>query len=69
MPICRIQHPRCQGAITLLMVLLLVLLASMIGLFTARSVWTQQLVSNHSVWTVQTQLSAEAALELSLIHI
>jgi Tfp pilus assembly protein PilX len=67
MPICRVQRPKMQGAITLLMVMLLVLLASMIGLFTARSVWTQQRVSNHSVWAVQTQLSAEAALETGLV--
>ena len=66
MPLSRTPHAKVHGAITLLMVTVLVLLASMIGLFTARSVWTQQLASNHSVWAAQAQLSAEAALETAL---
>ena len=57
---------RHQGAITLLMVILLVLLASMVGLFTARAVWTERLASNHSVWNAQAQYTAEAALETAL---
>jgi len=48
------------------MVTLLVLLASMVGLFTARAVWTERLASNHSVWNVQAQYTAEAALETAL---
>lgn len=58
------QH---QGAITLLMVLVLVLLASMVGLFTTRAVWTQGLASHHTLWAAQAQLSAEAALETALV--
>jgi Tfp pilus assembly protein PilX len=57
---------RNQGAITLLMVTLLVLLASMVGLFTARTVWSERLASNHSVWNAQAQHTAEAALETAL---
>lgn len=57
---------RHQGAITLLMVTLLVLLASMVGLFAARAVWTERLASNHSVWNAQAQYTAEAALETAL---
>lgn len=57
---------RHQGAITLLMVTLLVLLASMVGLFTARAVWSERLASNHSVWNAQAQHTAEAALETAL---
>ena len=62
-----LELQRPKGAITLLMVTLLVLLASMVGLFSARSVWMQRLASNHSVWAVQAQLSAEAALETALV--
>ena len=57
---------RNHGAITLLMVTLLVLLASTVGLFTARAVWTERLASNHSVWAAQAQHTAEAALETAL---
>jgi len=62
----RTDFKRNQGAITLLMVTLLVLLASMVGLFTARAVWTERLASNHSVWNAQAQYTAEAALETAL---
>jgi Tfp pilus assembly protein PilX len=51
------------GAITLLMVMLLVLLASMVGLFTARSIGAERAGSNNLVWSVQTQNTAEAALD------
>lgn len=48
------------------MVTLLVLLASTVGLFTARLVWTERLASNHSLWKAQAQYTAEAALETAL---
>jgi hypothetical protein len=38
----------------------------MVGLFTARAVWTERLASNHSVWNAQAQYTAEAALETAL---
>lgn len=66
MPSTPIDFKRNQGAITLLMVTLLVLLASMVGLFTARAVWTERLASNHSMWNAQAQYTAEAALETAL---
>ena len=66
MPSTPTDFKRNQGAITLLMVTLLVLLASMVGLFTARAVWTERLASNHSVWNAQAQYTAEAALETAL---
>jgi Tfp pilus assembly protein PilX len=60
------QVQRQQGAITLLMVTLLVLLATMLGLYAARAVWTERLASNYSVWNAQAQYTAEAALETAL---
>ena len=58
-----------HGAITLLMVTLLVLLASMVGLFTARSILTERLGANNGVWAAQAQQIAEAALETALAEI
>ena len=58
-----------QGAITLLMVTLLVLLASMVGLFTARSILSERLSANNGVWAAQAQQTAEAALETALAQI
>lgn len=57
---------RQQGFITLLMATLLVLMASMVGLFTARAIWTERLASNHSLWNAQAEYTAEAALETAL---
>jgi hypothetical protein len=61
-----VDFKRQQGAITLLMVTMLVLMASMVGLFTARGVWTERLASNHSLWNAQAKYTAEAALETAL---
>jgi hypothetical protein len=58
-----------KGAITLLMVTVLVILASMTGLFTARSVLSERWGNNNSVWSVQAQLTAQAALETALAQI
>lgn len=58
-----------RGAITLLMVTLLVLLASMVGLFTARSLLSERLSANNGVWAAQAQQAAEAALETALAQI
>ena len=58
-----------HGAITLLMVTLLVLLASMVGLFTARSILSERLGANNGVWAAQAQQIAEAALETALAEI
>jgi Tfp pilus assembly protein PilX len=58
-----------RGAITLLMVTLLVLLASMVGLFTARSILSERLSANNGVWAAQAQQTAEAALETALAQI
>lgn len=58
-----------RGAITLLMVTLLVLLASMVGLFTARSILSERLGANNGVWAAQAQQTAEAALETALAQI
>ncbi len=59
-----LRSPR--GAITLLMVTLLVLMASTVGLFTAHAVWNERQANNHSLWNAQAQYTAEAALETAL---
>lgn len=58
-----------KGAITLLMVTVLVILASMTGLFTARSVLSERWGNNNSLWAAQAQLTAQAALETALAQI
>lgn len=58
-----------RGAITLLMVTLLVLLASMVGLLTARSLLSERLSANNGVWVAQAQQTSEAALETALAQI
>jgi hypothetical protein len=58
-----------RGAVTLLTVTLLVMLASMVGLFTARSLLTERLGANNGVWAAQAQQTAEAALETALTQI
>ena len=58
-----------RGAITLLMVTLLVLLTSMVGLFTARSVMAERFSANNGLWAAQSQHAAQAALETALAQI
>lgn len=60
---------RQQGAITLLTASLLVLLASMVGLFTARSILSERLGSHNAVRAAQVQQTAQAALETALAQI
>lgn len=60
------QQRSSHGAITLLMVILLVLLGSSVGLFTLRAAFTERLTSNHSLWNAQAEYTAEAALETAL---
>jgi hypothetical protein len=53
----------CQsGAITLLMVIGLVSLASLVSLYSARSALLDRLASNHQIKATQSRLAAEAAL-------
>ena len=71
------SHSRQDGAITLLVAMGLVVLASMTALFSARSVLVDQLASHNHGRGSQARLAAEAALasaqsallHLSLIHI
>jgi tetratricopeptide (TPR) repeat protein len=58
-----------KGAITLLMVTVLVILASITGLFTARSVLSERWGNSNSLWAAQAQLTAQAALETALAQI
>jgi Tfp pilus assembly protein PilX len=58
-----------QGAITLMVAVGLVILASLTSFYSARSVLMDQLASHNHAHASQARLAADAALALSLIHI
>lgn len=62
---CRSGLVRQSGAITLLMVIGLVTLASLVSLYSARSVLVDRLTSSNQFRTTQSRLAAEAALAWS----
>lgn len=57
-----LRQPKQLGAITLLVVIALVMLASLASFYSTRSVWVDRLASDHQSHAIQSRLAAEAAL-------